>query len=36
MLCYAVKDCVTGMLKWDPAHRFTVDEIIDHPWIKVQ
>jgi len=30
-----VKDCLNGMLRWDPAHRFTADEILDHPWLKV-
>jgi len=23
------------MLRWDPAHRFTADEVLDHPWLKV-
>ena len=30
-----VKDCLIGMLRWDPAHRFTADEVLDHPWLKV-
>jgi len=33
-LCIAVKDCLSGMLIWDTAHRFTAAEILDHPWIS--
>jgi serine/threonine kinase 33 len=29
-----VKDCLVGMMRWDPAHRLTADEVLDHPWMN--
>ena len=32
---HAAKDLIRGLLKTDPRERYTVEQVINNPWIKV-